>query len=231
MFDILVGRKFSNKCKHSVKCIKCRIELIRKKKQVMVKYLKKDVADLLAGGHDANAFGRIDALIVEINHASCYDMIEQYCGCLLEHLSTMCKERECPKEAMEAVATLIFAAARFSDLPELIDLRSIFTKRYETRMESCINKEFVAKIQNKSFSKVRKLEVMEDIVQEFSVNWNSNMFENKMSNQSAPVHGKALKHQLAFDENEKQFAMRALQNLEIKPEEQIEFQTNSHQCQ
>lgn len=42
---------------------------------------------------------------------------------------------------MGAVATLIFAAARFSDLPELTDLRSVFTKRYGTRMETCIDKE------------------------------------------------------------------------------------------
>lgn len=42
---------------------------------------------------------------------------------------------------MEAVATLIFATARFSDLPELADLRSVFTKRYGTLMESCIDKE------------------------------------------------------------------------------------------
>ncbi|KAL0916547.1 hypothetical protein M5K25_014068 [Dendrobium thyrsiflorum] len=225
MFDILIGRKFSNKCKHSVKYIKCRIETIRKKKQVMVRYLKKDVADLLARNHDDNAFGRIDALIIEINHASCYDMIEQYCGCLLENISTMCKQRECPKEAMEAIATLIFAAARFSDLPELADLRSVFTKRYGTPKESCIDKKFVEKIQMKSFSKTRKLQLMEDIAQEFSVNWNSNMFENKMSNQSAPSHGNPMKHQLVNKPNEKPFLMRAPQKHQIQPKEQIDFQT------
>lgn len=226
MFDILLGRKFSNKCKHSVKYIKCRVEIIRKKKQVMVRYLKKDVADLLAGGHDANAFGRIDALVVEINHATCYDMIEQYCGCLLEHLSTMRKERECPKDAMEAVATLIFAAARFSDLPELSELRSVFTKRYGTRMESCIDKEFVEKIQKKSFSKVTKLQLMEDIAREFSVNWNSNMFENKISNRSAHTnHGNLIEQRHVSKENGKQFPIRARQKLEILQNEQIDSQT------
>ncbi|XP_028550693.1 uncharacterized protein LOC110115327 isoform X2 [Dendrobium catenatum] len=225
MFDILIGRKFSNKCKRSVKYIKCRIETIRKKKQVMVRYLKQDVADLLARSHDANAFGRIDALIVEINHASCYDMIEQYCGCLLENISTMRKHRECPKEAMEAVATLLFATARFSDLPELADLRSVFTKRYGTLMESCIDKQFAEKIQKKSFSNTRKLQLMEDIAQEFSVNWNSNMFENKMSNHSAPSHDNPIKHQLVNKENEKQFPERSPQKHQIQPKEQIDFQT------
>ncbi|KAK8965153.1 hypothetical protein KSP40_PGU005288 [Platanthera guangdongensis] len=58
MLGILISGKFSNKCKQSVKCIRCRLETIRKKKQTMVRYLKKDVADLISGGHDVNAFGR-----------------------------------------------------------------------------------------------------------------------------------------------------------------------------
>jgi hypothetical protein len=39
-------------------------------------------------------------------------------------------DRECPQESREAVSTLIFAAARFPDLPELCDLRHIFTGTY-----------------------------------------------------------------------------------------------------
>lgn len=49
--------------------------------------------------------------------------------------------RDCPEEAMEAVSTLIFAAARFADLPELCDLRSLFAKRYGNCMESSVNPE------------------------------------------------------------------------------------------
>jgi hypothetical protein len=41
-----------------------------------------------------------------------------------------CINRECPQEAREAVSTLIFAAARFPDLPELCDLRHVFTGTY-----------------------------------------------------------------------------------------------------
>jgi len=51
--------------------------------------------------------------------------------------------RECPEEAMEAISTLNFAAARFSDLPELYDLRRIFTERYGSQMESSVNAEVV----------------------------------------------------------------------------------------
>lgn len=54
--------------------------MIRKKKQVMVRYLKKDVADLLAGGHDANAIGRVRtfSLLLTSFHMEvslCFEMI------------------------------------------------------------------------------------------------------------------------------------------------------------
>ncbi|XP_042416572.1 uncharacterized protein LOC122005561 [Zingiber officinale] len=177
----LLGGKFFRKCKHSAKNIRTRVVPIRNKKQATVWWLKKDVADLIAAGHEANAYGRIDALMVEINHTSCYDIIDQHCLYILNHLPDLKKQRECPREAMEAIATLIFAAARFFDLPELRDLRRVFNDRYGSSMDSSINAEFVDKIQEKSFSKEKKLQLMQSIAEEFSVRWDSKRFEHLSS--------------------------------------------------
>lgn len=48
--------------------------------------------------------------------------------------------RECPEECVEAIASLMFAAARFSDLPELRDLRQIFQERFGTSLEHLENR-------------------------------------------------------------------------------------------
>lgn len=53
---LAIGFGFS---KHATKRIKSRLDPIRKKKQAMLKFLRKDVADLLANRHDINAFGRV----------------------------------------------------------------------------------------------------------------------------------------------------------------------------
>jgi hypothetical protein len=45
--------------KHAVKCTRTRLDLLRQKKQAMVKFIKKDVADLLANGLESHAFGRV----------------------------------------------------------------------------------------------------------------------------------------------------------------------------
>lgn len=60
----------------------------------------------------------------------------------LENFITICSyNRECPEEVTEVASTLIFSAARYPDLPELCDLRQIFTAKYGTNMESYANTE------------------------------------------------------------------------------------------
>lgn len=44
--------------------------------------------------------------------------------------------RECPSELREAVASIIFAAPRCSDLPDLLHVRNLFAAKY--------GKEFIA---------------------------------------------------------------------------------------
>ncbi|XP_006646904.1 uncharacterized protein LOC102716841 [Oryza brachyantha] len=181
MFDSLLNSKFYNKCKHAIKCTRTRLDLVRRKKQAMVRFMKKDVADLLGNGLDSHAFGRMEALIVEMNQASCYDMIEQYCEYLVKQLNNLQKQSECPQEALEAVSTLIFATARFPDLPELCDLRHVFTERYGNSIEPFVSSEFVQKLQNKSFTNEEKLQVMQSIAEEFSVPFNAKALERKIS--------------------------------------------------
>ena len=49
--------------------------------------------------------------------------------------------RECPNECREAIPTLMYAAARFADLPELRELRSLFTEKYGNSLDSYVIKE------------------------------------------------------------------------------------------
>jgi hypothetical protein len=57
-FFFLVG--FVCGCSKSlIKTTKTRIDVIRRKRKATEKYLKKDIADLLANGLDINAYGRV----------------------------------------------------------------------------------------------------------------------------------------------------------------------------
>ncbi|KAL5212837.1 hypothetical protein ABZP36_023684 [Zizania latifolia] len=210
MFDSLFNSKFYNKCKHAIKCTRTRLDLVRRKKQAMIKFLKKDVADLLANGLESHAYGRMEGLIVEMNQASCYDMIEQYCEYIVKQLNNIQKQSECPQEAMEAVSTLIFAAARFPDLPELCDVRHMFTERYGSSIEPFVSSEFVQRLQDKSFTNEEKLQVMQSIAEEFSVPFNNKALQQKIS--GVPQN----KHDLPNKRSYKQVEVEASAHNDLK---------------
>ncbi|XP_006656403.1 uncharacterized protein LOC102718747 [Oryza brachyantha] len=188
MFDGLLNSKFYNKCKHAFKCIRMRLVPIRRKKQAMVRFTKKDIADLLTNGLDTHAFGRMDGLLIEMNHASCYDMIEQFCEYIGKQLNSLQKQRDCPQETREAVSTIIFAAARFPDLPELCDLRHIFTERYGNYLEPFVSLEFVQKLDNRVFTNEEKLQAMQSVSEEFLVDFDAKALKIKLWATSGTKH-------------------------------------------
>ncbi|CAI0451091.1 unnamed protein product [Linum tenue] len=58
-------------------------------------------------------------------------MIENYCHLISERLVVVeTHSKECPEELKEAISSLIFAAARCGDLPELQEMKRLFTSRY-----------------------------------------------------------------------------------------------------
>ncbi|KAL9261152.1 IST1-like protein [Drosera capensis] len=185
MLDGLLGRgAFYTKCKSLIKMTRTRIEAISRRRKATEKFLRKDIADLLACGLESNAYGRIGGLVAELVLTSCYDFIDYVCEIVLKQLSVMQKHRECPEDCREAVASLMYAAARFSDLPELRDLRNVLQERYGSSLEFYVNQKLVKNITPKPPSDEKKLQLMQDIVSEFSIKWDAHGFEQRMSNAS-----------------------------------------------
>ncbi|KAK7369950.1 hypothetical protein VNO80_11998 [Phaseolus coccineus] len=189
MLDGILGRGFTAKCKSLIKLTKTRIDVIGRKRRATEKFLKKDIADLLLNGLDINAYGRAEGLVVELTLSSCYGFVEQCCEFVLKHLPAMQKLSGCPEECRMAVSSLMFGAARFSDLPELRDLRQIFQERYGNSMECYVNQEFAANLNFKSSTLENKVSLMQEIASEFFINWDSNAFKLRMSRSSEVVQG------------------------------------------
>ncbi|KAJ7951793.1 putative Regulator of Vps4 activity in the MVB pathway protein [Quillaja saponaria] len=180
MFEGLVKPKFYTKCKSYLRLTKTRLETIKKKRKAVQKYLKNDIIELLRSGLDINAYGRAEGLLVEQNMSSCYEVVEKFCRCVYENFSVLHKQRECPEECKEAVQSLMYAAARFADLPELRDLRTLFTEKYGNSLESYINKEFVEKLRQSPPTKEMKIQLLHDIARESSIEWDSKALEQKL---------------------------------------------------
>ncbi|CAM8956307.1 unnamed protein product [Rhodiola kirilowii] len=96
-----------------------------------------------------------EGLMKELTLSSCYDFVEQCCDLVYKQLSEMQKQSECPAECEGVVASLIFAAARVSDLPELRDLREAFQEKYGDSLQYFVNQKVLGTL----CSTLRDLEV------------------------------------------------------------------------
>ncbi|KAL8102397.1 uncharacterized protein LOC141681009 isoform X2 [Apium graveolens] len=194
MLDGLLGRGFVSKCKSLIKPTKTRLEALRKRAEAKQRFLKEDLAKLLANGLDINAYGRTEEFLAGLCLLSHYDFIEYTCDFILKNLSIMQKQRECPENCREAVGSLMFAAARFSDLPELRDLRDAFQDRYGNSIEHFVNQVFVDKLASRPPTLEKRLQLLRDIALEFSIRWDSRGFEQRMASSLAFVQDQNKKY-------------------------------------
>ncbi|XP_058206747.1 uncharacterized protein LOC131320170 [Rhododendron vialii] len=203
MLGGMLGRGFSSKCKSLIKLTRTRIDVLWRRKEATQLYLKSNLAQLLANGLDTDAYGRTEEYISELNLLSCYDFIEQSCVHILKQLSAMQKQSECPEECREAVGSLMFAAARFSDFPELRDLRDTFQERYGSSLEHFVNQDFVKNLASRPPTTEKKIKLLHDIALEFSIKWDSRGFEKRMANPSASCQGRPKKYGPFHDHEDK----------------------------
>ncbi|MCO5573192.1 hypothetical protein L7F22_026959 [Adiantum nelumboides] len=98
--------------------------------------------------------------------------------------------RECPLDLKEAVASLIFAAPRASDLPELLEVQTLFSFKYgrefvasaaELRPDCGVNLMIIEKLSARAPTPRVKLDLMQEIAEEFNVDWDSTTAELELA--------------------------------------------------
>ncbi|CAA0814373.1 Regulator of Vps4 activity in the MVB pathway protein [Striga hermonthica] len=107
-----------------------RIAIIKNLHTVKCSQAESDVIQLLKLGHQNQAIVRVEQVIKEQNILDAYVLIENYCYLLVERAEMVKNSRECPAELKETVSTLIFAASRCADFPELQEIRVLFTSKF-----------------------------------------------------------------------------------------------------
>ncbi|KAI3684249.1 hypothetical protein L6452_33470 [Arctium lappa] len=179
---------FYSKCKTNITMTMMRIEMIQKRRKAMEKFLRNDVADLLRNGFDSDAYSRAEGLYFEQKRSLCYESVEQFCTLISNHLTAMNDQSECPEECREAVPSLMYAAARVAGLPELRELRNLFSCRYGNSLESFINKEFVKLLKPDRPTKDMKIRMMKEIALEHGIEWDPDSSERKSYKPTSSEH-------------------------------------------
>ncbi|KAI4381449.1 hypothetical protein MLD38_007519 [Melastoma candidum] len=105
---------------------------------------------------------------------------------------------EWPSDLREAIASIIFAAPRCSDVPDLFQLKNLFTTKYgkefclaaaELRPESGVNRELIEKFSVGAPPAKVRLKVLKDIAQEHNLDWDSSNTEAELRSRKPNMEG------------------------------------------
>ncbi|KAL8265530.1 hypothetical protein R6Q59_023660 [Mikania micrantha] len=178
------------KCKTSLKLATSRIKLMKNKKGVQINQMKKELAQLLEAGDDRTARIRVEHVIREEKMVAAYDLIDIYCELIVARLPIIESQKTCPIDLKEAVTSVIFAAPRCSDIPELVDAKKHFTAKYgkefvsaalELRPDSGVSRMLIEKLSAVAPDVQTKVKVLSAVAKEHNINWDAPTFEERES--------------------------------------------------
>ncbi|XP_016436058.1 uncharacterized protein LOC107762228 [Nicotiana tabacum] len=180
----------SAKCKTSLKLASSRLKLLKNKKEVAVKQMKREVAQLLDSGQDRTARIRVEHVVREEKMIAAYDLIEIYCELIVARLPIIESQKNCPIDLKEAITSVVFASPRCGDIPELLDVRKHFTAKYgkefisaavELRPDCGVSRMLVEKLSAKAPDGQTKIRILGAIAVEHGVQWDPKSAEEAES--------------------------------------------------
>ncbi|XP_057998214.1 uncharacterized protein LOC110659061 isoform X2 [Hevea brasiliensis] len=187
--SIFSPRFSSSKCKTAATMAVARKKLLRKKREVVVRQMRRDIAMLLQSGQDATARIRVEHVIREQNVLAANEFIELFCELVVARLTIIAKQRECPADLKEGIASLVFASPRCSEIPELMAMRKIFEKKYgkdfvsaaiDLRPNCGVNRMLIDKLSVRTPTGEVKLKVMKEIAKEHQIEWDTAESEKEL---------------------------------------------------
>ncbi|CAM8951434.1 unnamed protein product [Rhodiola kirilowii] len=174
------------KCKTCLTLVISRIKLIQNKRDVNLKLMRKEIVQFLKTGQEAIARIRVEHVIREQNIQAAYDILALFCEFVLARVPVLESQKECPPELREAIASIVFAAPRCSDLPDLLQVRNLFGTKYgkefvmaasELRPDTSVNRSLIEKLSVNAPSPEARLELLKQIALEYNMNWDSSKTE------------------------------------------------------
>uniref|UniRef100_A0A0K0DYL3 IST1 homolog n=1 Tax=Strongyloides stercoralis TaxID=6248 RepID=A0A0K0DYL3_STRER len=107
-----------------------RLKLLQKKKTEMALKSRKEIADFIKAHKEDRGRIRVEHIIREDFLVEAYEILEMYCDLLLARFGVIQQMKNIDEGIAEAIVSLIWAAPRISDVPELTKISNELTKKY-----------------------------------------------------------------------------------------------------
>ncbi|BAF25762.1 uncharacterized protein [Oryza sativa Japonica Group] len=186
---LLRGSFSASKCKTEARMAAARMKLLRNRREAQVHQMRRDIAALLRDRQEDTARIRVEHVIREQNIMAANEIIDLFCELIVTRLPIIAKQKECPADLKEGICSLIFAAPRCSELPELGRIRDLFEKKYgkdfvsaavDLRPDACVNNLLIEKLSVKKPSGQTKLKILKEIAKEHQIDWDMTETEQEL---------------------------------------------------
>ncbi|KAJ4879281.1 Regulator of Vps4 activity in the MVB pathway protein [Raphanus sativus] len=177
--DALLGRSFkTNKFKSLLNLALTRLSILKNQRQVRCSQATSDVTELLKLGHHENAYHRVDQVIKDQNTLDVLFFVHGYFTLLIDRVHLFEHNRDCPDEILEAVSSLLFAASRIGEFPELQEIRNVLISRFgkdlaarsiELRHNCGVNPKIIQKLSTRHPPREVRMKVLKEIAAENNI--------------------------------------------------------------
>lgn len=170
------------KVETQVRLCKARLGLQKNKRTLATKQMRKEIADLLRNGKQEYARIRVEGVIRENLLMQAYEILGLYLELVAVRSQLIYKTKEIPRDMVEAISSIIYAAQRISDVPELATLRALFTSKYSKEYAAEASSDVTCSKWQVNTNLIRcllveppqpeeKLQMLSEIAQEHGVEW------------------------------------------------------------
>lgn len=130
----------ADKCMRLIEQAQSHLCLLKKRRECMVRQTRSDIAQLLQDQQLQKALHKVKQLYKDQSLLSAYNQIEQFCGCIATNMPQICRTtsgfESLPIDVLEAASSLVFAASRCGELPELNSMRYLFKRLFGYQFEA-----------------------------------------------------------------------------------------------
>ncbi|XP_010526411.1 PREDICTED: protein IWS1 homolog A-like [Tarenaya hassleriana] len=162
-----------------------RLKILKNKKDIQIKQLRRELAQLLESGQTQTARIRVEHVVREEKMVAAYELVGIYCELLVARLAVIDSQKNCPTDLKEAVASVLYASQRLADVPELSDIVKHFSAKYgkdfatgavELRPNSGVSRLLVEKLSVKAPDGPTKVKILMEIAKEHNIEWEAKSF-------------------------------------------------------
>ncbi|KAF8087240.1 hypothetical protein N665_0593s0003 [Sinapis alba] len=168
------------KCKITLQMAASRLKILKNKKDTQIKQLRRELAHLLESGQNQTALIRVEHVVREEKTVAAYELVGIYCELIVARLGVIDSQKTCPNDLKEAVASVLYASKRLSDVEELADVVKHFSAKYGKdfvsaavglQPDSGVSRLLVDKLSVKAPDGPTKNKMLKEIATEHNVTW------------------------------------------------------------